>query len=202
MCKRECEFTRKLNFRFSALSAPPPISLVFIAHEASIFLNFIPLSVVVWRFSDSDSSPFISVTGSGGQISTKHQKTSIKPFFATCRLPQYPEFAKNLRSFDGFDQMSGLWSMFWFKSFRNFFRKIAIFRNFDYWSEILSMSAGRPISQGVCPPLAHRTPTVPYMTWVTFLCLKPVLIYDFAPSPFCISINIRKIFHNFIKTYS
>ena len=31
-------------------------------------------------------------TGSGGQISTKHQNTSIKPFFATCRLPQNPEF--------------------------------------------------------------------------------------------------------------
>ncbi len=30
--------------------------------------------------------------GSGGQISTKHLKTSIRPFFATCRLPQYPEF--------------------------------------------------------------------------------------------------------------
>ncbi len=29
---------------------------------------------------------------SGGQISTKHLKTSIRPFFATCRLPQYPEF--------------------------------------------------------------------------------------------------------------
>jgi hypothetical protein len=27
-----------------------------------------------------------------GQISTKHLKTSIRPFFATCRLPQYPEF--------------------------------------------------------------------------------------------------------------
>ena len=51
---------------------------------------------------------------SGGQISTKHLKTSIRPFFATCRLPQYPEFAKNLRSFDGFDQMSAFWSMFWF----------------------------------------------------------------------------------------
>ncbi len=31
---------------------------------------------------------------SGGQISTKHQKTSTKPFFATCRLPQYPGFWK------------------------------------------------------------------------------------------------------------
>jgi hypothetical protein len=30
--------------------------------------------------------------GSGGQISTKHLKTSIRPFFATCRLPQNPEF--------------------------------------------------------------------------------------------------------------
>ncbi len=54
--------------------------------------------------------------------------------------------------------MSGLWSMFWYKSFRKFFRKIAIFRNFDHWSEILSMSAGRPISQGVCPPLPHIPP--------------------------------------------
>ena len=90
---------------------------------------------------------------SGGQISTKHLKTSIRPFFATCRLPQYPEFAKNLRSFDGFDQMSRLWSMFRFRSFRIFCEKIAIFRTFDHWSEILSMSAGRPLGQGVCPPL-------------------------------------------------
>ncbi len=29
---------------------------------------------------------------SGGQISTKHLKTSTRPFFATCRLPQNPEF--------------------------------------------------------------------------------------------------------------
>jgi hypothetical protein len=49
--------------------------------------------------------------------------------------------------------MSAFWSMFWFKPFRNFLRKIAIFRNFDHWSELLSMSAGRPLSQGVCPPL-------------------------------------------------
>ena len=49
--------------------------------------------------------------------------------------------------------MSAFWSMFWFKPFRNFLRKIAIFRKFDHWSEILSMSAGRPLSQGVCPPL-------------------------------------------------
>ncbi len=34
----------------------------------------------------------LSTKISGGQILTKHQKTSIKPFFATCRLPQYPEF--------------------------------------------------------------------------------------------------------------
>jgi hypothetical protein len=33
--------------------------------------------------------------------------------------------------------------MFWFKPFRNFLRKITIFRNFDQWSEILSMSDGR-----------------------------------------------------------
>jgi hypothetical protein len=54
---------------------------------------------------------------------------------------------------EGFDQMSAFWSMFWFKPFRNFLRKIAIFRKFYHWSEILSMSAGRPLIQGVCPPL-------------------------------------------------
>jgi hypothetical protein len=43
--------------------------------------------------------------------------------------------------------------MFWFKSFRKFFRKIVIFRNFDHWSEILSVSAGQPLGQGVCPSL-------------------------------------------------
>jgi hypothetical protein len=64
-----------------------------------------------------------------------------------------PFFCEKFRSFDDFEQMSGLWSMFWFKSFRKFFRKIAIFRNFDHWSEILSLSADRPISQDVCPPL-------------------------------------------------
>jgi hypothetical protein len=43
--------------------------------------------------------------------------------------------------------------MFWFKPFRNFLRKFTIFRNFDQWSEISSMSDGRPSSQGVCPSL-------------------------------------------------
>ncbi len=46
--------------------------------------------------------------------------------------------------------------MFWFKSFRKFFRKIVIFRNFNHWSEILSVSAGRPLGQGVCPSLVKR----------------------------------------------
>jgi hypothetical protein len=62
-------------------------------------------------------------------------------------------FREKFRSFDDFEQMLGFWSMFWFKSFGKFCRKIAIFCTFDHWSEILSMSAGRPISQGVCPPL-------------------------------------------------
>jgi hypothetical protein len=70
------------------------------------------------------------------------------------RFKSFIFFRKKLRSFDGFDQMSALWSMFWFKPFRNFLQKIAIFRTFDHWSEILSLSAGRPISQGVCPALA------------------------------------------------
>ena len=69
------------------------------------------------------------------------------------RFKSFYFFRKKLRSFEGFDQMSAFWSMFWFKPFQNFLRKIAIFRNFDLWSEILSMSAGRPLSQGVCPPL-------------------------------------------------
>jgi hypothetical protein len=70
------------------------------------------------------------------------------------RFKSFFFFREKFRSFVDFKQMSGLWSMFWFKSFRKFFRKIAIFQNFDHWSEILSMSAGRPISQGVCPPLS------------------------------------------------
>ena len=74
----------------------------------------------------------------------KNSRSRFKSFF----------FRKKLRSFEGFDQMSAFWLMFWFKPFRNFLRKIAIFRNFDLWSEILSMSAGRPLSQGVCPPLS------------------------------------------------
>ena len=70
------------------------------------------------------------------------------------RFKSFYFFRKKLRSFEGFDQMSAFWSMFWFKPFRNFLRKIAIFRTFDHWSEILSLSAGRPLSQGVCPSLA------------------------------------------------
>jgi hypothetical protein len=68
-------------------------------------------------------------------------------------------FREKFRSFVDFEQMSGLWSMFWFKSFRKIFRKIAIFRNFNHWSEILSLSADRPISQDVCPPLAEIFPS-------------------------------------------
>ncbi len=66
--------------------------------------------------------------------------------------------------------------MFWFKSFRKFFRKIVIFCTFDHWSEILSLSAGRPISQGVCPPLSihnggkeeveQHCPTIPFILLV------------------------------------
>jgi hypothetical protein len=53
--------------------------------------------------------------------------------------------------------------MFWFKPFRNFLRKFTLFRNFDQWSEILSMSDGRPSSQGVCPSLyqPHRQGVMP-----------------------------------------
>jgi hypothetical protein len=63
--------------------------------------------------------------------------------------------------------MSAFWSMFWFKPFRNFLRKFTIFRNFDQWSEILSMSDGRPLSQGVCPSLGP-------LSWLT----NSALVYD------------------------
>jgi hypothetical protein len=68
--------------------------------------------------------------------------------------------------------MSAFWSMFRFRSFRIFCEKIAIFRTYDHWSEILSMSAGRPLGQGVCPPLPLTLsltgvgpigPSLPYM---------------------------------------
>jgi hypothetical protein len=74
------------------------------------------------------------------------------------RFKSFIFFRKKLLSFEVFDQMSAFWSMFWFKPFRNFLRKIAILWTFDHWSEILSLSAGRPISQDVCPPLP---------TWLT-----------------------------------
>ena len=44
-------------------------------------------------------SCFIVSLASGGQISTKHLKTSIRPFFATCRLPQNPEFSEFWRCY-------------------------------------------------------------------------------------------------------
>jgi hypothetical protein len=56
--------------------------------------------------------------------------------------------------------MSAFWSMFWFKPFQNFLRKITIFRYFNQWSEILSMSDGRPLSQGVCPSLSAPSTSV------------------------------------------
>jgi hypothetical protein len=37
--------------------------------------------------------------------------------------------------------------------------KITIFRNFDQWSEILSMSDGQPLGQGVCPSLTSAAST-------------------------------------------
>ncbi len=78
------------------------------------------------------------------------------------RFKYFYFFRKKLRPLEGFDQMSTFWSMFWFKPFRNFLRKITIFRNFDQWSEILSMSDGRPLSQGVCPSLLRpRNPPPP-----------------------------------------
>ncbi len=46
--------------------------------------------------------------------------------------------------------------MFWCTPFRNFLRKKTIFRNFDQWSEIWAVSAGRPLGQGVCPSLGNR----------------------------------------------
>ena len=76
--------------------------------------------------------------------------------------------------------MSGLWSMFWFKSFRKFFRKIAIFRNFDHWSEILSLSADRPISQDVCPPLSVLSPVATLPSSVVQLSPLPPSLGEYT----------------------
>jgi hypothetical protein len=80
--------------------------------------------------------------------------------------------------------MSGLWSMFWFKSFRKFCRKIAIFCTFDHWSEILSLSAGRPISQGVCPALVGSFLMIffaPYKVNIPLYAGEFFLCYFFVP---------------------
>ena len=69
------------------------------------------------------------------------------------RFKSFYFFSRKISIIWRFRTNVGNWSMFWFKSFRKIFRKIAIFRNFDHWSEILSMSAGRPLGQGVCPSL-------------------------------------------------
>jgi hypothetical protein len=74
------------------------------------------------------------------------------------RFKSFYFFSRKISIIWRFRTNVGNWSMFWFKSFRKFFRKIAIFRNFDHWSEILSMSAGRPLGQGVCPSLLWAPP--------------------------------------------
>jgi hypothetical protein len=62
--------------------------------------------------------------------------------------------------------------MFRFRSFRIFCEKIAIFRTFDHWSEILSMSAGRPLGQGVCPSLGESQFQRGDILWGTlFMCM-------------------------------
>ena len=65
-------------------------------------------------------------------------------------------FRQNLLPWEGSDQMSAFWSMFWCTPFRNFSRKNTIFRKFRPVVEILSVSDGRPWSQGVCPSLTGR----------------------------------------------
>ncbi len=62
-------------------------------------------------------------------------------------------FRQNLLPWEGSDQMSAFWSLFWCTPFRNFSRKNTIFRKFRPVVEILSVSDGRPWSQGVCPSL-------------------------------------------------
>jgi hypothetical protein len=54
-----------------------------------------------WSFAcspgDVEAHPG-AVEASAGQISTEHLKTSIQPFFATCRLPRYPEIWRCYRN--------------------------------------------------------------------------------------------------------
>jgi hypothetical protein len=61
-------------------------------------------------------------------------------------------FRKKFRSFDDFEQMSGLWSMFWFKSFRKFFRKIAKFRSLVG----NTVDVGWPTIKSGCLPTTER----------------------------------------------
>ena len=128
-----------------------------------------PVSGAKWLMdrlhqTDRDGVARLRLQTSSGTLDSFHFPPSHKKFlhsYLGClksswsRFKSFSFFRKKLRSLEGFDQMSAFWSMFWFKPFRNFLRKIAIFRNFDHWSELLSMSAGRPLSQGVCPPLTQ-----------------------------------------------
>ena len=112
------------------------------------------------RQTDRDGVARLRLQTSSGTLDSFHfppltQKVStFVPRVSKKFMVEMFFFRQKLRPWEGFDQMSAFWSMFWFKPFRNFLRKITIFRNFDQWSEILSMSVGRPLSQGVCPSLA------------------------------------------------
>ncbi len=71
------------------------------------------------------------------------QGLDLNPFF----------FAKNYDLLTILNKCRDFGRCFGLNLFEKFFAKIVIFCTFDHWSEILSLSAGRPISQGVCPPL-------------------------------------------------
>ncbi len=79
--------------------------------------------------------------------------------------------------------------MFWFKPFRDFLRKFTIFRNFHQWSEILSMSDGRPSSQGVCPSLGVPEFLCCRMIWVPHRPKLPFLFENGENGfpPLCLS---------------
>jgi hypothetical protein len=55
---------------------------------------------IVWVFSAPARycTADVGFESSPGQFSTEHLKTSIQPFFATCRLPRYPEFWRCYRN--------------------------------------------------------------------------------------------------------
>ncbi len=76
------EKTATLKFKQSSIAT-------VLNHPLTVARFPIPL---IFRYPLPLSYHYVCVSASGGQISTKHLTTSIRPFFATCRLPNTLSF--------------------------------------------------------------------------------------------------------------